>query len=281
LIRENFVIAICTLGENPNLVQCISKLLEIQAVTSAQLRIQIVVNREVSELVFDSRVDVVFEPNRGYSNVRNRAIQTVPRDFSLIFIDDDEIPTISWFDALIASHRNFPRDVIFGPVFAEHSNGVNSYRDKFKRKFDTLADGTPVKQAGAGNMLIPSSLLNLGVVKFDPFFNESGSEDTDLCFRLRKLGVKIRFSKSAQIFEVQGAERATLQYMNSRALKDISNFSLVVRRNSSWSGIFWRILTLSLRVAYFSVLSHRSDRNKFLRVAYFRSLQALLRGRLS
>jgi glycosyltransferase involved in cell wall biosynthesis len=277
-MSENYLVAICTLGVNPNLVKCISNLLEIQQAVGSQLRILIVLNRDVGEFAFDSRVEVVFEPNRGYSNVRNCAIQNTPADYSLIFIDDDEIPTRSWFEALVASHLHFPRDVIFGPVLAEQLGGFDSYRDKFKSKFDSLPDGALVKQAGAGNMLLPSYLLNLGVVEFDPFFNESGSEDTDLCFRLRKIGVGIRYSKSAKIFEVQAKERVTAQYMNARALKDISNYSLVVRRNSGAIGISWRLLTLSIRVIYFSVMSRHGDRNKFLRMAYFNSLQALLRG---
>jgi hypothetical protein len=85
-MSDNYVVAICTLGENPNLLQCVSKLLEIKSATNCQLKILVVFNRDESEFVFDSRVQVVFEPNRGYSNVRNRAIDVTPEDFHLIFL---------------------------------------------------------------------------------------------------------------------------------------------------------------------------------------------------
>jgi hypothetical protein len=277
-MTEKYVIAICTLGENPNLMDCISKLLEIQKITKSQLKILIVFNRIPFGFECDSRVDVVYEPERGYSNVRNAAIENTPKNFNLIFIDDDELPTLVWFEALLSSHRNFPDDLIFGPVLAELSAEPVSYRGKFKHKFDSLQDGALVKQAGAGNLLIPSNLLTKKLVRFDPFFNKSGSEDTDLCFRLRKLGVNIRFSKNAQIFEVQDSERSTVEYLNSRTLRDVCNYSLVVRRNCGASGISRRFITLGLRLLWHSLRSIRSGQDRFLRTVYLRSLQFLIRG---
>lgn len=280
MISNNYVVAICTLGENPNLLQCVSRLLEIKDVTSCQFKILVVLNRNESQFVFDSRVQVVFEPNRGYANVRNRAVDATPEDFHLIFLDDDEIPTTTWFEALVTSHRSFPADVIFGPVLPEPMVETISYRDKFKSQFESLHDGATAKQAGAGNMLIPSYLLDNELVRFDPFFNESGSEDTDLCFKLRKKGVKIRYSKNAQIFELQNRERLTPEYINFRKLKDICNYSLVIRRNYGVIGISWRLFTLSVRILYYSVLSLSSDKHIFKRTAYFKSLQTLIRGHL-
>jgi succinoglycan biosynthesis protein ExoM len=277
-MSDNYIVAICTLGENPNLLQCVSKLLEIKSATNYQLRILVVINRDKSEFVFDSRVQVVFEPNRGYSNVRNRAIDFIPEDFHLIFIDDDEIPTRTWFEALVISNRNFPADVICGPVLAESTVETISYRDKFKSKFDLLRDGAIVKQAGAGNMLIPSHLLKNKLVQFDTFFNESGSEDTDLCFKLRKKGVKIRYSKNAKIFELQNRERMTTEYIHFRELKDICNYSLVIRRNYGVIGISWRFLTLSIRVLWYATPSFHRYKHNFYRTVYFKSLQTLIRG---
>ena len=277
-MSDNYVVAICTLGENPNLLECVSKLLEIKEVTKCQLKILVVFNCEDSEFVFDSRIQVVYEPNRGYSNVRNRAIDTAPGDFHLIFVDDDEIPTVTWFEALVKSHRSFPADVIFGPIVSESTVEKISYRDKFKSKFDSLHDGALVKQAAAGNLLIPSYLLNNRLARFDSFFNESGSEDTDLCFKLRKKGVKIRYSKNAQIFEVQTKERMTTEYINLRELKEICNYSLVIRRNYGLIGISWRFLTLSVRVLWYAITSFHRDKNNYYRIVYLKSLQTLIRG---
>jgi hypothetical protein len=88
-MSENYVVAICTLGENPNISECVSKLLEIKEISSCNLKIMIVLNRVSSGLIFDSRVEVVYQPKRGYSNVRNSAVDNTPKNFNLIFIDDD------------------------------------------------------------------------------------------------------------------------------------------------------------------------------------------------
>ena len=278
---DNYVVAICTLGENPNLLRCVSNLQSIRNSTERNMQILIVLNREQSGFKFDANIDVIYEPNKGYSNVRNSAITKTPEHSNLIFIDDDEIPTQAWFEAIADSHERYPYDVIFGPVFSESDSDPNSYRTKFKNKYASMGDGETVRQAGAGNMLIPSLLLSTGQVFFDPFFNESGSEDTDLCFRLRKNGVRVRFSKNAAINEIQGEERSDPEYLNFRQLKDVCNYSLVIRRNSGPLGISWRFLTLTFRVVLFSVLTLGDEKFRFQQTIYLKSLRALLRGRLN
>jgi glycosyltransferase involved in cell wall biosynthesis len=63
----------------------------------------------------------------------------------LIFIDDDEIPTSTWFEALVASHRSFPADVIFGPVLAEPMVIYGQMRDR------VLVEHKSVSRVGDSN----------------------------------------------------------------------------------------------------------------------------------
>ena len=279
-MRETFFIAVCTLGESLNLTRCINSLVEISADSSERIEIAVIVNNERSARVFNPTVKVIFEPVRGYSSVRNAAISSIPKNSNLIFIDDDEIPTSSWLEAIIDSHRQFPRDVIFGPVYADSEFNSGFYRDKFKSKYESMPDGALVKQAGAGNMLIPSYLLNARRVAFDPFFNLSGSEDTDLCFRLRKQGVGIRYSKNAAIREIQAPERRDPNYLNARRLRDTCNYSVVIRRNSNFSGIFWRFVTLTLRLTFYTFVAMFNSKQRFERRLYLKGTNALLNGKV-
>lgn len=279
-MHEAFFIAVCTLGESLNLTRCINALLEISKNSSENIQIAVIINNEKTDLVFDSKIKVIYEPAKGYSSVRNAAVLNVTKNSNLIFIDDDEIPTNSWFGAIVESHRKYPRDVIFGPVFSESDSNSGFYREKFKSKYESMPDGSLVKQAGAGNMLIPSYLFEENRVAFDPFFNLSGSEDTDLCFRLRKQGVNIRYSKSAIIREIQAPERRDPKYLNARHLRDISNYSVVIRRNSGFYGIVWRFTTLILRFAFYSVVAIFKPDFKFKQRVYMKSTQALLSGRV-
>jgi glycosyltransferase involved in cell wall biosynthesis len=279
-MSETFFIAVCTLGESLNLTRCINSLVEISADSSERIEIAVIINGARSTTEFGPKVKVIFEPVRGYSNVRNAAISGIPKNSNLIFIDDDEIPTSSWLEAIIDSHRQFPCDVIFGPVYADSEFNSGFYRDKFKSKYESMPDGALVKQAGAGNMLIPSYLLNASRVAFDPFFNLSGSEDTDLCFRLRKQGVGVRYSKNAVLREIQAPERRDPNYLNSRRLKDTCNYSVVIRRNSNFIGMLWRFTTLTLRLTFYSLATVVNSKHSFEKIVYLKSTQALLNGKV-
>jgi succinoglycan biosynthesis protein ExoM len=279
-MNESYFISVCTLGESTNLTRCLNALLEISMDSPEKIQIAVVVNSAKSDLVFDTRILEVYEPIRGYSSVRNAAISNAPKNCNLIFVDDDELPTKTWFAAMIDSHRRYPLDVIFGPVFSDSGSNSGFYREKFKSKYESMPDGALVSQAGAGNMLIPSYLLDAHRVKFDLLFNTSGSEDTDLCFRLRKQGVGIRFAKSAIITEIQGEERKDHQYLNARRIRDISNFSVVIRRNSSVYGIAWRFATLTLRLAFYSIAAIFNSDLKFEQKVYLKSTEALITGKV-
>lgn len=279
---ENYTIAICTLGENPNLKNCLDHLRTVRLAFQPHVNILIVLNRiEVaSDQDFFGDVSLVYQPQRGYSNARNAAVSNVPLDSNLIFIDDDELVSISWFEALIKAHEKFPDDVLYGPVFSNSNPETASYRNKFKSQFLKIEDGALAKQASTANLLIPDSILISGAVIFDPAFNRSGSEDTDLCFRLRKLGYKIRFAKGAILFEVEKEDRFDQSYLEKRFIRDVSNYSYIIRKNSGVSQIIRRFLTLSVRVLLYSIANVFHSSFKLQKTAYSSSLSSLLGKKL-
>jgi len=276
---DSYYLTVCSLGENPNLVECLGNLLEIKKNTSENVEVLLVINQEEMKQAFDSRVLVYFEPLMGYSNVRNKALSVVPENTNLIFLDDDEIPDLSWFEALVKANKKYKTDVIFGPVFPLQKASGYSYRGNASQKYKNLVDGDLVNQAPTANMLIPSYLLNKKLVYFDPIFNKSGSEDTDLCFRLRNLGFNIRFAREAIIYENEKPQRFDLNYLNARRKKEIANYSLVIRRNSTRSKILWRFSTLIIRIVFYALSALIRSQFKVDRDAYFYSLKVLLSGK--
>ena len=236
----------------------------------------LVINSNQRVQIHDPDLIVTYEPRKGYSNVRNKAILEIKRNSNIIFVDDDEIPTIAWFNALVAKHHKYPRDIIFGPVLPEPSELKNSYRDKSSNNIKGLKDEDTVKQAGTGNMLIPQELLNEGLIYFDPIFNISGSEDTDLCFMLRKKGIKVRYAKDALIYEVQDKERFSTSYLDTRYIQAIANYSLIIRRHSNYLAIIWRFTTLFYRVLFYSCLSLFIKKYSLKRKAFTKSLCYLI-----
>jgi GT2 family glycosyltransferase len=143
-----------------------------------------------------------------------------------------------------------------------------------------MPNGALAKQASTANLLIPSSLIKMGIIHFDPVYNFSGSEDTDLCFRLRKKGINIRFAKDAIIYEVQHPERIDSNYIDSRFIKDVANYSLVIRRNSTFVLILWRFFTVIVRIIINFPFSFFRRSSSVKVIAYSRSLIALIFGKV-
>jgi GT2 family glycosyltransferase len=243
-----------------------------------------VINREEfnSDVEHFGDVRVVYENNRGYSNVRNTAIRNTPPSSNLIFIDDDEIVTLKWFESLMKKHEKFPNNILFGPVFSTSERDVISYRNRFRKQFIRMRDEKLVKHASTANMLIPGSLLEKGLVNFDPVFNQAGSEDTDLCFRIIKHGYKIRYVKDAVIHEVEKFDRFEKTYLEKRFIRDVSNYSFIIRKNSGKWQVLRRFFTLLVRIIFYSTAScfSASSALSLKKKAYVSSLGSLINNKL-
>ena len=62
-------------------------------------------------------VEYTREPRRGIPQARNKAVQcAVNQAEFLAFIDDDEVPDMSWLDELLRVQRTHDADVVAGPV---------------------------------------------------------------------------------------------------------------------------------------------------------------------
>lgn len=278
-MNEEYCIVVCSLGTNPNLETCLKELILIQESTRQKVEVILVINGERNRDRFHPKVKVYFEPDKGYSNVRNRAVSVCPENSNIIFLDDDEVPTKEWFYHLVKAHETNRKDLLFGPVFPLQEKQVGSYRQHTSQKYRSLNDGDLVKQAHTGNMLIPADLLNQNLIYFDPVFNITGGEDTDLCFRLRNSGVKIRYVQRAVLFERESAERYTIEYLELRRVRDVANYTLAVRRNSSILAILWRFSTLSIRAVLFTLLSPFGSSFISKRIVYLKSLRVLFTAR--
>lgn len=278
-MNEKYYLTVCTLGNNPQLKECVEALVQLKMNSQYLLEVLVVINSERVDITFPEEVIVIFEPQRGYSNVRNRGISAIPNGANVVFLDDDEIPSTDWLEALVSAHLTYPDDVIAGPVYAHQVSEQVSYRSLASKKYSKLEDGSFMKQAPTANMLIPGSMIQKGWIYFDPLFNLSGSEDTDLCFRLRNVGVKIRFAKFALLYEKQKAERYDPEYLMKRRNKDVSNYSLVIRRNSNSFQIVWRSFTLVIRVLVYTALGVFSKSFRYEGRIHLSSLKVLIFGK--
>ena len=277
---NKFLIAICSRGENPNLTNCIQRLVEIRNQSIEKIEIVIVLNSERINFQFDQSVHVVTEKKKGYVHVRNRALEFSDRDSVIIFIDDDELPTQLWFDELVVVHRKFPQEIIGGPVFPKSQNIYNSYRSKSHKEYSRLIDCQRVHRVGAGNMLIPPYVKNELGMRFNPEFNRDGGEDTEYCFHARSKGCFVRFALNAVLYEIEPEGRFEEDYIRRRFMRETVNYSVITRMHGTIIQNIFRGFKLFIRLSFelskFAI--GRDDAFKFR--VYLLSIKALFSGKL-
>jgi len=134
------------------------------------------------------------EPNAGYSNARNAAIQVALERTSariLLFVDDDMLLSPGWLVGHLASHAEFGCDVVNGRI-----HGV---RARFPH-------GSRLQRCGAGNVSFNRRLVapdGLGL-RFDPAFNATGMEDQAFFGQAVSLGADMRQSDRPLIYNYYG-----------------------------------------------------------------------------
>lgn len=173
---------------------------------------------------FESRFPIRYmaEPAPGLSQARNRCLDSVDPDCSLIaFLDDDEIPEAQWLDALLRVRSDFSADVAAGPVLPEIS-GKPAGWDKEIIRFACAArhpDGTQLGECGCGNVLLDMALAREDGLRFHPAFDQTGGEDVLFFKQARRRGRRIVASAQAVVRESLGPERRRLAWWLKRSYR--------------------------------------------------------------
>jgi GT2 family glycosyltransferase len=127
-------------------------------------------------------------------------------------------------------------------------------------------------------MLIPSAVMQSEYCYFDRFFN-NGGEDTDFCFRIKSANFQIRFSSLAVLYEVENQDKYSASYILGRTVNDAVNYSLIVKRNSSFCAICIRLIKMSLRVIQNYTLHVLAGQSNAKYLSNMAALKALLSGK--
>jgi len=278
MLDEQYVVGICTRGTRPTLDLFLEKFSPTMAEHAENVRIVIVVNGD-GELVLpeNPNVLIVREPRVGIAHARNRVLQVIEANENLIFIDDDEYPDSAWFSNLIAAHKQFPEDLIVGPVReVDHAGKVVA--DSKIRPISNTPTGTLRKTAATNNLLIPAEVIKSGFVYFDLYFNHGGS-DSDLSFRLINRGFKIRWVADAIMYEVEDADRENIEWAYNRDRRNAAIYSVAIKRNSTFKFMMMYFVKKLYQFTVYSILQFtgKSNRRKF--ELYKIALKALFSGK--
>jgi glycosyltransferase involved in cell wall biosynthesis len=165
----------------------------------------------------------VVEPSRGISHARNLALDLIAADSDFAaFIDDDEIPSPGWLQALLKTQARTGAAVVCGPVAPAFAAAPPRWIEDggfFRQPRRPVgvcveaADGAPVDEASTNNVLVRMAEVRRGGVRFHERFGLTGGEDV-LFFRdLKAVGAEIVWSPEAMVSEHVPGERATFAYL--------------------------------------------------------------------
>lgn len=165
----------------------------------------------------------VVEPRRGISHARNAALDLIGADSDFAaFIDDDEVPSPGWLQALLETQARTGAAVVCGPVAPAFLGAPPPWIEEgefFRQPRRPVGsrvrpcDGARVDEASTNNALVRMAEVRQGRVRFHEGFGLTGGEDV-LFFRdLKGAGAAMVWSPAASVSEHVPVERATFAYL--------------------------------------------------------------------
>lgn len=159
------------------------------------------------------------EPHPGIAAARQRALDDVPQNHLLVFIDDDELPADDWLRLLTGAWLEHGRPAgVAGRVVPRFEVEPDPWvvEGAFFVRTE-VPTGTPVHAAGAGNLLLDLEQVTSLRLSFDPRLGLRGGEDTLFTTLLTRRGGRLIRCREAEAFDLIPAARATRRWVLRRA----------------------------------------------------------------
>ncbi|HEY3800572.1 MAG TPA: glycosyltransferase [Caulobacteraceae bacterium] len=161
----------------------------------------------------------VHEPRPGVATARNAAVKAAAAPL-IAFLDDDEEAPPGWLAALVAAHKSYGADVVFGPVRGRAPERVGwrrPYLEWFFSRVDPAAAGVIDHFYGCGCSLIARAALPHPEHPFEERANETGGEDDVLFRAMQVAGATFAWAPDAWVWEDPAPDRVSLAYALRRA----------------------------------------------------------------
>lgn len=175
------------------------------------------------ELATASRWPIVYkvEPRRGIPFARNTALLSVsPESEFIAFLDDDEVPSPQWLEAILRVQAEFDADVVMGPVIPHYIEPPPQWIVE-GRFFDGLhrPTGTRLQSAHTGNVIVRASVIRHLQIRFNEDMALTGGEDTHFFMQIVRAGYKIVFAEEAVVHEWLPPSRVNAVWILQRAYR--------------------------------------------------------------
>ena len=190
---------------------------------SANGRQSWIVPETTSKLPNSVELRYVAEQRPGLAYARNKGVAEARGEF-VVFLDDDELPRTGWLAALMSAMEESGADAAFGAVIPTFERRPERLADFIGRRFTRNLNAARHEDVsarynylGTGNSCFcVATCFDETKPPFDPRFNETGGEDTDLLRRLFFAGKKLVWAGDAIVEEFVPTSRTTLASMCNR-----------------------------------------------------------------
>jgi glycosyltransferase involved in cell wall biosynthesis len=268
--RPFYVIGICTRNRRDNLQRLINSISDLRFPDGIRLAIAIVDNNDTLQVLatdFDlpESIDLVIhhEPRPGLVYARNALFEVV-EDMGgdwLLGIDDDEWLDSEWLAEWHRGTNKWSAGILVGTATLIFREGLHPLHPK--EQFPLPTEGKLPRVYTTANYAIHKSVFDrksgLGL-RFDPTFDKSGGEDTELMLRaMRQHGIRVLGWPFSKAYEMRGADRDTFKYEIWRGIRNQVNFYCTAKKHyelgivSIWNGPTFTILKSMNRNLVFGV----------------------------
>ena len=173
-----------------------------------------------SQLPFETHY--IGDQPRGIVMMRNAVLEkAVELDVDIVaFMDDDILVSENWLEASLSLMEQYEADVVDGAVQRSLPEGTPGWI-KTGRFFQwhSAPTGSKRQSASTSNVFFKSKLIKDWGLRFDPFFNFSGGEDTFFFGQAHKKGAIIVWNDEVLVKEQIGETKITVKWILQRAYR--------------------------------------------------------------
>ncbi len=187
----------------------------------------------------------IHAPARNISIARNACLNKSNSDL-IAFVDDDEMVTPEWLEAMIAAYQNNSTEVVLGRVRAEYETNCPEWmrNGDFHSTRPTWVNGHIITGYTC-NVLFSRTAKSIAGLRFRADLGRTGGEDTVFFSTIYKAGGRISYAPEALVTEIVPANRANLSWLLKRRYRSGQTHALLLLEGSGF-GLLNRLKNLAL-----------------------------------
>jgi cellulose synthase/poly-beta-1,6-N-acetylglucosamine synthase-like glycosyltransferase len=161
------------------------------------------------------------QPKRGLSSARNSALCLAfdSQADLFAFLDDDEVPSEHWLQALVSCFTEAGTVIVVGPREPRFEAPPPEWIVAGAFFHHRCGESGQLEAGNTANVMMRTSAIAASGVRFDEALNAIGGEDVVFFRALRARGMFIKCAPSALVYESIPPSRASLKWMMRRWLR--------------------------------------------------------------